>query len=76
MRILRAGGNLQDDFLKNNPKIFEDETKKVVARRLKVTPDKVEMNGDQLKNWSEQQLGSAYNRISQGAQAVNNYFQR
>lgn len=76
MRMLKAGRNIGEDLLKNKPQVIEDETKKVVARRLKVTPDKVQMNQEQLINWSEQQLGTAYARIGRGAQAISGYLGR
>lgn len=73
MRMLKGAENIRTDLMETNPQAVEDESRKAVARRLKVAPDQVQMSQDQLTQWARKQLDTAYKRIYKGADALSRY---
>lgn len=75
IQIIRQGGTLNYDLIKQNPSLVATEMKKVISRRQKI-PDQAERTDKQLTDLADQQFRNAFGRLNKSAQALSGYLGR
>lgn len=76
IQVIRAGGTLNQDLIKQNPSLVVTEMRKLIAIRQRVTPDKVQQTDEQLLALADQQFNKAFGSLNQKAQALAGYHGR
>jgi len=76
IQIIKQGGTLNYDLIKQNPSLVAAEMKKAISRRQKISPNQTELTDEQLTNLADQQFRNAFARLNKSAQALSGYLGR